>query len=149
MLDIAEDLAAWAADGRGFAVATVVSVTGSAPRGPGAALAVDDRGRAVGSVSGGCVEAAVYELCERALREGTVFRERFGYSDDDAFAVGLTCGGTLDVLVAPVPAAAPGRPVLTRALTAAARGEAVALARVARGPDDLTGALLVRPDGTA
>ncbi|EMF02147.1 XdhC family protein [Streptomyces mobaraensis NBRC 13819 = DSM 40847] len=150
MLDIADDLSVWAAEGRGFAVATVVSVTGSAPRGPGAALAVDDGGRAVGSVSGGCVEAAVYDLCVQALRDGTALRERFGYSDDDAFAVGLTCGGTLEVLVVPYPAAAPARAVLGRALTAAARGEAVALARVVRGPAGLAaGALLVRPDGTS
>ncbi|MGK5640807.1 XdhC family protein [Streptomyces sp. URMC 126] len=149
MLDIAEDLAAWAADGRDFAVATVVAVTGSAPRGPGAALAVDDRGRAVGSVSGGCVEAAVYDLCVQALRDGTVLRETYGYSDDDAFAVGLTCGGTVEVLVAPFPADAPARGLVTRALTAAARREAVALARVVRGPAALAGgALLVRPDGT-
>ncbi|MEU7167137.1 XdhC/CoxI family protein [Streptomyces morookaense] len=150
MLDIAEELARWAAEGRDFAVATVVSVSGSAPRGPGAALAVDGRGEAVGSVSGGCVEAAVYDLCVRALQDGTVLRERFGYSDDDAFAVGLTCGGTLEVVAVPCPAAAPGRAVLARALTAAAGGEAVALARVVRGPAELLGGmLLVRPDGSA
>ena len=63
MLDIAEELNAWAAEGRDFAVATVVAVSGSAPRRPGAALAVDAEGTAVGSVSGGCVEGAVYELC--------------------------------------------------------------------------------------
>ncbi|MEV6671761.1 XdhC/CoxI family protein [Streptomyces sp. NPDC051162] len=149
MLDIAEELARWAAQGRDFAVATVVAVSGSAPRGPGAALAVDDRGRAVGSVSGGCVEAAVYDLCVQALQDGVVLRERFGYSDDDAFAVGLTCGGTVEVVAAPFPAAAPGREVLSRALTAAVRGEAVALARVVRGPAELLdGVLLVRPDGS-
>lgn len=149
MLDIAEELARWAAEGRDFAVATVVAVSGSAPRGPGAALAVDGSGQAVGSVSGGCVEAAVYDLCVQALQEGKVLRERFGYSDDDAFAVGLTCGGTIEVVAAGFPAAAPGRGVLVRALTAAARGEAVALARVVRGPAELLdGMLLVRPDGS-
>ncbi|MGV9727331.1 XdhC family protein, partial [Streptomyces albogriseolus] len=67
MLDIAEELDRWVAEGRDFAVATVVAVGGSAPRGAGAALAVDADGTAVGSVSGGCVEGAVYELCVRAL----------------------------------------------------------------------------------
>ncbi|KNB50590.1 XdhC family protein [Streptomyces caatingaensis] len=149
MLDIAEELVQWAAEGRDFAVATVVAVSGSAPRGPGAALAVDGAGRAAGSVSGGCIEAAVHDLCVRALEDGTVLRERFGPSDDDAFAAGLTCGGTIEVVAAPFPAAAPGRDVLVRALTAAARGEAAALARAVRGPAGLLhGALLVRPDGT-
>ncbi|MGW4150906.1 XdhC family protein, partial [Streptomyces albogriseolus] len=70
MLDIAEELDRWVAEGRDFAVATVVAVGGSAPRGAGAALAVDADGTAVGSVSGGCVEGAVYELCVRALEDG-------------------------------------------------------------------------------
>nr|WP_121516876.1 XdhC/CoxI family protein [Streptomyces sp. Z26]RLL66841.1 XdhC/CoxI family protein [Streptomyces sp. Z26] len=149
MLDIAGELDRWAREGRDFAVATVVSVDGSGPRDPGAALAVDSAGTAIGSVSGGCVEGAVYELCEQALRDGTPVRERFGYSDEDAFAVGLTCGGVIDVLVTPVRSAAPDRPVIEAALSAAARGEAAALARVTAGPDGLLGrALLVRPDGT-
>ncbi|MGW5949616.1 XdhC family protein, partial [Streptomyces celluloflavus] len=102
MLDIAEELHRWARQGRDFAVATVVAADGSAPRQPGAALAVDADGTAVGSVSGGCVEGAVYELCQEALRTGEPALERFGYRDEDAFAVGLTCGGTIDVLVTPV-----------------------------------------------
>ncbi|GAA3503885.1 XdhC family protein [Streptomyces prasinosporus] len=149
MLDIAEELNRWVEQGRDFAVATVVTVGGSAPRGPGAALAVDADGTAVGSVSGGCVEGAVYELCAQALRDGGTVLERFGHSDEDAFAVGLTCGGVVDVLVAPVRAADPARPVLGSALAAAARGEAVAVARVVGGPADLRGrALVVRPDGS-
>lgn len=149
MLDIAEELNRWAEQGRDFAVATVVAVGGSAPRQPGAALAVDADGTAIGSVSGGCVEGAVYELCEQALRDGETVLERFGYSDDDAFAVGLTCGGVIDVLVTPVRAGDPVRPVVASALTAAARGEAAAVARIVSGPRELTGrALLVRPDGS-
>ncbi|MFI8157942.1 XdhC family protein [Streptomyces microflavus] len=149
MLDIADELHRWMAQGREFAVATVVSVGGSAPRGPGAALAVDSEGTAIGSVSGGCVEGAVYELCAQALQDGRAVRERFGYSDEDAFAVGLTCGGVIDVLVTPVRANAPGRQVLGAALSAAASGAAAALARVVRGPDGFLGrSLLVRPDGT-
>ncbi|MGW5635881.1 XdhC family protein [Streptomyces sp. NPDC003832] len=148
MLDIAEELHRWVEQGRDFAVATVVAVGGSAPRRPGAALAVDTEGTAIGSVSGGCVEGAVYDLCQQALQDGETVLERFGYSDDDAFAVGLTCGGIIDILITPVRAADPARPVVTAALAAAARGEAAALARIVSGPDDLMGrALLVRPDG--
>ncbi|MEU3790997.1 XdhC/CoxI family protein [Streptomyces fructofermentans] len=149
MLDIAEELDRWVERGRDFAVATVVAVGGSAPRQPGAALAVDTEGTAIGSVSGGCVEGAVYELCRQALEDGETVLERFGYSDEDAFAVGLTCGGTIEVLVTPVRAADPGRRVVAAALSAAARGEAAALARVVCGPAELLGrALLIRPDGS-
>ncbi|MFJ4327443.1 XdhC family protein [Streptomyces tricolor] len=149
MLDLAAELHRWTEEGREFAVATVVAVGGSAPRGPGAALAVDGEGTAIGSVSGGCVEGAVYDLCQEALRTGESVLERFGYSDEDAFAVGLTCGGTIDVLITPVRAGASARTVLGPALSAAARGEPAALARVARGPVELLGrALLVRSDGT-
>ncbi|RVU23652.1 XdhC/CoxI family protein [Streptomyces antnestii] len=149
MLDIADELDRWTGQGRDFAVATVVSVGGSAPRPPGAALAVDSEGTVIGSVSGGCVEAAVYELCAQALQDGVTVLERFGYSDEDAFAVGLTCGGVIDVLVTPVRADTPDRPVLAAALAAAARGGTAALARVARGPADLLGrALLVHADGS-
>src|SRR5581483_473493 len=95
--------------GRPFAVASVVGVSGSAPREPGAALAVNAAGEAVGSVSGGCVEGAVYELCREAIDSGLPQLHRFGYSDEDAFAVGLTCGGTIEVFVHPVdPAAGAG-----------------------------------------
>ncbi|WP_353945458.1 XdhC/CoxI family protein [Streptomyces sp. HUAS MG91] len=150
MLDIAEELDRWVGQGRDFAVATVVAVGGSAPRQPGAALAVDSEGTAIGSVSGGCVEGAVYELCRQALEDGDTVLERFGYSDDDAFAVGLTCGGVIDILVTPVRASDQAvREVLGAALAAAARGEAAALARIVSGPAELVGrALLVRPDGS-
>ncbi|MFH8987694.1 XdhC family protein [Streptomyces sp. NPDC017940] len=148
MLDIADELRRWADEGREFAVATVVAVGGSAPRPPGAALAVDRAGTVIGSVSGGCVEGAVYELCAQALQDGVSVVERFGYSDDDAFAVGLTCGGVIDILVTPVGVGTPDRPVHVAALAAAAAGETAALVRVARGPDELLGrTLLVRPDG--
>ncbi|SFY33028.1 XdhC family protein [Streptomyces atratus] len=146
MLDIAEELNRWFEEGRDFAVATVVAVSGSAPRGPGAALAVDGDGTAIGSVSGGCVEGAVYDLCVQALQDGRTVRERFGYDDEDAFAVGLTCGGVIEVLVTPVRADAP---VFRAGVSAAHRGQPTALARVARGPVELLGrALLVHPDGS-
>ncbi|MFD3551769.1 XdhC family protein [Streptomyces goshikiensis] len=149
MLDIAEELNRWVGQGRDFAVATVVAISGSAPRQPGAALAVDSDGTVIGSVSGGCVEGAVYELCRQALEDGETVLERFGYSDDDAFAVGLTCGGVIDILVTPVPAGSPARGVFAAALAAAARGEAAAVARIAEGPAELMGrALVVRGDGS-
>ncbi|MFF2952554.1 XdhC family protein [Kitasatospora sp. NPDC057965] len=146
MQDIAEQLLAWHAAGRSFAVATVVGITGSAPRDPGAALAVDTHGEAVGSVSGGCVEGAVYELCRAALASGEPVLERFGYSDEDAFAVGLTCGGALDVFVQPV---VPGAdPALDTGIALIAAGTPVALARVVAGPAGLLGATLaVTADG--
>ncbi|MGE7435399.1 XdhC family protein [Kitasatospora sp. NPDC001175] len=138
MQDIAEQLRSWHASGRSFAVATVVGVSGSAPRDPGAALAVDTAGEAIGSVSGGCVEGAVYELCQEALASGRPVLERFGYSDEDAFAVGLTCGGVLDVFVQPiVPGADPGLDV---GIECIASGTPVALARVIDGPAGLHGA---------
>ncbi|MGA5507719.1 XdhC family protein [Streptomyces umbrinus] len=149
MLDIAEELHRWVEQGRDFAVATVVAVGGSAPRQPGAALAVDTDGTAIGSVSGGCVEGAVYELCQQALADGKPVLERFGYSDEDAFAVGLTCGGIIDILVTPVRTSDPSRKIFASALAAAACGEAAAVARVVSGPTELLGrALLVRPDGS-
>jgi xanthine dehydrogenase accessory factor len=149
MLDIADELHRWVGQGRDFAVATVVAVGGSAPRQPGAALAVDADGTAIGSVSGGCVEGAVYELCRQALEDGEPVLERFGYSDEDAFAVGLTCGGVIDILVTPVRTGDPVRPVVAAALASAAGGEAAALARIVSGPAELrVRALLVRQDGS-
>jgi xanthine dehydrogenase accessory factor len=149
MLDIAEELHRWVEQGRDFAVATVVAVGGSAPRQPGAALAVDSDGTAIGSVSGGCVEGAVYELCQQALADGKPVLERFGYSDEDAFAVGLTCGGIIDILVTPVRAEDSNREVFALALAAAARGEAAAVARIVSGPTELLGrALLIRSDSS-
>jgi xanthine dehydrogenase accessory factor len=147
MRDIAERLRAWRAAGRAFALATVVSVRGSAPRGPGTALAVDAGGEAVGSISGGCVEGAVYELCREALRTGRPVLQCFGYSDADAFAVGLTCGGVIEVFVQPVP---PGAGVgLDSGLAAVASGTPAALARVIEGPEGMLGAALCVTAGGA
>ncbi|MGW0654834.1 XdhC family protein, partial [Streptomyces umbrinus] len=84
-----------------------------------------------------------------ALADGETVLQRFGYSDEDAFAVGLTCGGIIDILVTPVRATAPARTVFRSALSASAQGEPTAFARVVRGPAELMGqALLVRPDGS-
>src|SRR5215218_9621871 len=78
---------------------TVVGTWRSAPRPAGAAMLVGPDGSAVGSVSGGCVEGAVYELAKDVADTGTPVLQRYGVSDDDAFAVGLTCGGIIDVYV--------------------------------------------------
>ncbi|MBT2469210.1 XdhC family protein, partial [Streptomyces sp. ISL-66] len=149
MFDIAAELRAWCGSGRDFALATVVAVSGSAPRGPGASLAVDAGGAALGSLSGGCVESAVHALCLEAIASGEGGVHRFGYRDDDAFAVGLTCGGILDVLITPVRAHDPVRPVIGAVLGAAGRGTRSALGRVVCGPPEQLGrALAVHADGS-
>jgi xanthine dehydrogenase accessory factor len=95
MRDLLDDLDRWRAEGVAVAIARVVDLDGSGPRSPGAAMAVNERGEVVGSVSGGCVEGAVVAEALDVLRSGERKVVTFGYSDDDAFAVGLTCGGTI------------------------------------------------------
>lgn len=92
---------AWLAEGRRFAAATVLSTWASAPRPAGAVMLVDDRGAVLGGVSGGCVEADVVAVAEQVLADEVAQRRRYGVADDDAFAVGLMCGGSIDVLVEP------------------------------------------------
>jgi xanthine dehydrogenase accessory factor len=103
MRDLLDDIDRWQAAGHRVAVARVVGLDGSGPRDPGAAMAVSDSGEVAGSVSGGCVEGAVVTEALAVLSgerpRGVV---SFGYSDDDAFAVGLTCGGTIHVFVEPL-----------------------------------------------
>src|SRR5215207_1856755 len=99
MRDVLDDLHRWWATGAPVGMATVVSTWKSAPRPPGATMLVGPDGSAVGSVSGGCVEAAVYDLATDVATTGTPVLQRYGVSDDDAFAVGLTCGGIIDVFV--------------------------------------------------
>ncbi|MEU1192743.1 XdhC family protein [Streptomyces sp. NPDC005859] len=141
MLNIADTLHRWCREVRSFALATVVAVTGSAPLPVGTSVAVDEDGNAVGSISGGCVEGAVYELCRQVLHDqGPPQRAWFGYSDDDAFAVGLTCGGELDVLVQHIDPAA--QPHLTAALTDVTEGRPAAVAQVIDGPQELLGRIL-------
>lgn len=123
MREVSGTLAAWYAEGRQFAMASVVAISGSAPRELGAVLAVDAAGVAVGSVSGGCVEAAVYELCREVLETGEPVLHEYGFSDEDAFAVGLTCGGRISVYVQRI------SPALGQTLTAVARNEPVVLTR--------------------
>jgi xanthine dehydrogenase accessory factor len=99
--DIAEGIAEWQAAGARFAIATVVRTWKSAPRQPGASMAVREDGDVIGSVSGGCVEGAVYELAREVIESGQAQVVTYGVSDDDAFDVGLTCGGTIELLVRP------------------------------------------------
>jgi xanthine dehydrogenase accessory factor len=100
MRDVLDDIDRWRRVGKRVAVARVVDVEGSGPRGPGAAMAVSEDGEVAGSVSGGCVEGAVVSEALAVLAgEAEPRVVTFGYSDDEAFAVGLTCGGTIHVFV--------------------------------------------------
>ncbi|HEY8306317.1 MAG TPA: XdhC/CoxI family protein [Lapillicoccus sp.] len=99
MREVLPDLLRWWRDGASVGVGTVVATWRSAPRQPGASMLVGPEGEAVGSVSGGCVEGAVYELAQEVVESGTPALQRYGVSDEDAYAVGLTCGGILDVWV--------------------------------------------------
>lgn len=104
MRDVMTELLAWWRAGHPVGMGTVVETWRSAPRGPGAAMLVGPGGEAVGSVSGGCVEGAVYELAEQVLGGSPPVLQRYGVSDDEAFAVGLTCGGIMDIFVEKVDA---------------------------------------------
>ena len=99
MREVLGELLAWWREGRPVGMATVVATWRSAPRPAGASMLLGPDGEAVGSVSGGCVEGAVYELSEKVVVAGAPVLRRYGISDDDAFSVGLTCGGILDVFV--------------------------------------------------
>ena len=126
MRDIADGLRVWRAEGVVFAIATVVRTWRSAPRQPGAAMAVAATGEVLGSVSGGCVEGAVYEVAAEVLKTGNAQTRTYGVSDDDAFEVGLTCGGTIEVLIQPAEALTALDEVLEAILT----GQPVATAAV-------------------
>jgi xanthine dehydrogenase accessory factor len=103
MREILDDIERWRSAGRRVAVARVVDIEGSGPRDPGAAMAVSEDGEVAGSVSGGCVEGAVVtEALQVLAGDGRPRLVTFGYSDDEAFAVGLTCGGTIHLFVEPL-----------------------------------------------
>jgi xanthine dehydrogenase accessory factor len=145
--DVLDDIAGWYGSGRTFGLATVVNTFRSAPRPPGAAMAVSGDGEVVGSVSGGCVEGAVYELAQEVISSGVPVTRRYGVSDDDAFSVGLTCGGILDVLVEPVgPATFPEFPEV---LASIARHEPVAVTTVVAGPGELGARRVIWPHRAA
>jgi xanthine dehydrogenase accessory factor len=102
MKELLDDIDRWRSQGKQVAIARVVDVEGSGPRLPGAAMAVSSDGEVAGSVSGGCVEGAVVTEALAILASGERRLVTFGYSDDEAFAVGLTCGGTIHLFVEPL-----------------------------------------------
>ena len=132
MRDVLSKITKWWEAGDTVGLATVVRTFRSAPRDPGAALAVSAEGEVTGSVSGGCVEGAVYELSLDVCETGHPVLQTYGVSDDDAFAVGLTCGGILDIFVEPIDKAR--FPELGEIAAAVERGEPVAVATVIAGP---------------
>ena len=99
MKDVVEDVRRWAANGDRVAIATVVGVKRSAPRPPGAKMAVNENGEVSGAVSGGCVEGAVVEVAEKVINGGEPQLLHFGIADEEAWDVGLPCGGEIDVWV--------------------------------------------------
>ncbi len=102
MREILNDLDRWQRQGKRVAIARVVDLEGSGPRLPGAAMAVNEVGEVAGSVSGGCVEGAVVAEALEVLATGARKIVTFGYSDDEAFEVGLTCGGTIHLFLEPL-----------------------------------------------
>jgi xanthine dehydrogenase accessory factor len=100
--EVLDDVDRWRRAGKRVAVARVVGLDGSGPRDPGATMVVSDAGEVAGSVSGGCVEGAVLSEALSVLESGSPRLMSFGYSDDDAFAVGLSCGGTVHVFIEPL-----------------------------------------------
>lgn len=102
MREILSDLERWRRQGRRVALARVIDLEGSGPRLPGATMAVADDGEVAGSVSGGCVEGAVVLEALEVLESNDRRLVSFGYSDDEAFAVGLTCGGTIHLFIEPL-----------------------------------------------
>ena len=127
-------------------VATVVRTVDSAPRQPGAAMVLAPNGTVAGSVSGGCVEAAVYDLTAEVVTTGAPVRHRYGISADDPFTVGLTCGGQIDVFIEAV-----SRDTFPQLQTVAddiAAHRATAVATVIAHPDKrrLGRKLVIRPD---
>jgi xanthine dehydrogenase accessory factor len=128
MRDVLDDLLRWWKAGETVGLAVVTATWSSAPRQPGAAMLVGPDGTAVGSVSGGCVEGAVYELCREVAESGEAQAVRYGVSDDDAYEVGLPCGGTIELFVTPISQAT--LPDLPRLAAAVYAGQPVALLTV-------------------
>ncbi|MEY9968931.1 xanthine dehydrogenase accessory factor [Streptacidiphilus sp. MAP12-16] len=151
MRDVLDEVYPWYLSDETFALATVVNTFHSAPREPGAAMAVSAAGTVVGSVSGGCVEAAVFEEAQEARTSGRPVLRTYGVSDDEAFEVGLTCGGTLEIFIEPVSRRTfPELPDVMASLTAS---QPVAIATTVAGPQADPGAvgrrLVVWPDHCA
>jgi xanthine dehydrogenase accessory factor len=131
--DVLDDLERRYRAGETVALGTVVSTFRSAPREAGASMLVAGDGTVTGSVSGGCVEGAVYELGQEVIGDGNAVLQRYGVSDDDAFAVGLTCGGIIDVFVERIDPAE--FTALGDVIDSIHEGEPVAVATVTEHPD--------------
>lgn len=147
MREILPVIGGWYAARVPFGLATVVATSRSAPRDPGAAMAVGPGDEVVGSVSGGCVEGAVFELAREVVASGEAQLETFGYSDEDAFAVGLTCGGEITLLVRPV--TPESDPSFGEVAASVAAGRPVTVATVTDGPAPRGATLAVWPDRVA
>ncbi|MGZ4626204.1 MAG: XdhC family protein [Kineosporiaceae bacterium] len=147
MREVLAELLGWWREGRPVGMATVVATWRSAPRPAGASMLVGPDGEAVGSVSGGCVEGAGYELAQEVVGSGRPALQRYGISDDDAFAVGLTCGGILDVFVEKVDPATFAE--LSDVAADVDAGRPVAVCTVIEHPDRarVGRRVVVRPDG--
>jgi len=147
MRDVLGRLMEWWNAGESVAVGTVVATFSSAPRAPGAAMLVGPEGEAVGSVSGGCVEGAVYQLGEEILESGEPLLQRYGVSDESAFAVGLTCGGIIDIFVERIDRSS--YPELGEVVADIEASRPVAVATVVAHPDParIGRRLVVRPVG--
>ena len=143
MRDVLSQIVRWWAAGDRFGLATVVGTFHSAPRPPGASMAVlgDE---AVGSVSGGCVEGAVYELAGEVMASGAPVLQRYGISDDDAFSVGLTCGGIIDVFVEPI--SQQEFPELGEIAASVDKRVPVAVATILSGPGPVGAHRVIWPD---
>jgi xanthine dehydrogenase accessory factor len=139
--DVVDKLARWWTDDKSVALATVVGTYRSAPRQPGASMLVGPDGEAVGSVSGGCVEGAVYELSSEVIQTGLPQLPKYGVSDDDAFAVGLTCGGTIELFVERIDKET--FPQLDEVAASMTAGEPVAVATIIDGRSDQVGRRMV------
>jgi len=144
--DVLHDLLAIRRSDGIAAMATVVRTWRSAPRPAGASMLVSDTGEAVGSVSGGCVEGAVFDVGLEVLADGIPRYEKYGVSDEDAYAVGLTCGGIIEVFVERVDDNS--WPELDGILASVDREEPVAIATVVSGPNAVGRHLVVRLDHT-
>lgn len=149
MRDVLDELTKHWEAGEAVGMGTVVATFKSAPRQPGAAMLVTSGGEAIGSVSGGCVEGAVYEQATQVLEGAAPVLQRYGVSDDDAFAVGLTCGGIIDIFVERVDQQS--FPELGEVAAAVRAKEPVAVATVVEHPDPgrVGARMVVWPDRTS
>jgi xanthine dehydrogenase accessory factor len=147
--DVLDELTKHWEAGEAVGMGTVVATFKSAPRQPGAAMLVTSGGEAIGSVSGGCVEGAVYEQATQVLEGAAPVLQRYGVSDDDAFAVGLTCGGIIDIFVERVDQQS--FPELGEVAAAVRAKEPVAVATVVEHPDPgrVGARMVVWPDRTS